>query len=125
MSKRNDKLWDGKADKALKDKPPWWLSYYLGNSYRKITKMALSYQDDKRRNLLKTDLWNEGVRTDRDILGAYQEEEKLLLYGIDISRTTCLQAKRRLKRLNVLQGSIRNLPFKDSCFDIKEAGIHV
>lgn len=110
--------WNKEAIKRLKAKPPDWFSYYIGNSYRRATQIGLKYVTSNRVNLLKTDLWNEGIEYQRDILGQYQDCENFNLYGMDISLVVCYYAKSRIKNLHAIQGDIRNLPFEDEFFDI-------
>lgn len=96
----------------MKLKPPLWFSYYIGNSYLKATKIGLKYVNQNKINLLKIDLWNEGIECQRDILSHFQNDENFNLYGIDISPVVLSRAKSRLKNVNLVQGDIRNLPFK-------------
>ena len=118
MTGNSGNPWDSEASRALRVKPPKWLSYYLGNSYRRATKIGLRYQASNRINLLKTDLWNEGIRTDREVMSGYQDNKRFNLYGIDVSRLTCYSAQEKNKKINIIRGSIRSLPFRDSYFDV-------
>ena len=118
MKDKNTDLWESKASQALKLKPRKWLGYYLGKSYLRVTQIGLSHKAGEPLNLLKTDLWNEGIRTERTILGEYQENKQLNTYGIDISRLTCLLAREKNEKINIFQGSIGSLPFESGFFDI-------
>jgi len=60
-------------------------------------------------NVLKTDLWNEGVEPERDVLSHFDMPN---LVGMDISKLVCLKAHKRLQELRVTQGDFRQLPFK-------------
>jgi len=113
-------FWDNDAKRALRSKPPQWYTYYVGKIYRKATEMGLKYTGGNvnKTNLLKTDLWNEGIETGRSILDQYQADSKCNLYGVDISYITCSSAKGKLKTIHVVQGDVRALPFSDSSFDI-------
>lgn len=120
MRCKDNRVWDEQATKSSKVVPPEWFTYYMRESYRRATKIGIRYVsvNTNNVNLLKTDLWNEGVATGRDILSQYQGDGDLNLYGVDISSITCSAAKKRIKRTSIIQGDIRNLPFEDSCFDI-------
>lgn len=116
---KDTEVWDREAIKTLKSKSAGWFSYYIGSSYRIATRIGLKLLGLKNKiNLLKVDLWNEGIESQRDILGQYQNHDKINLYGVDISDVVCSYAKLRLKSVNIIQGDIRNLPFKNSSFDI-------
>ncbi len=117
MTGNSNNPWDREASRALQAKPQKWLSYYLGNSYRRATKIVLRYKVGKHINLLKTDLWNEGIRTEREVLNSYQNNKRFNLYGMDVSRLTCNLAHGKNKKINIIQGSIRNLPFRAGFFD--------
>lgn len=111
--------WDMAAAKSLASKhAPSWFSYYIGKSYLRATMLGLRNIQSKTISLLKTDLWNEGIEYERDILGEYENFKNLDIYGIDISRLTCLQAKSRLKKTHVSRGHICTLPFKSNFFSI-------
>lgn len=112
-------FWDKAARKLLKLKPPEWFSRYIGISYRRAIELGLKcIKLDKKIKLLKTDLWNEGIEYQRDILGHYQNYKNLDLYGIDISSVVCSYAKSRVKNIHILQADFRDLPFKSESFDI-------
>lgn len=118
MKEREVELWNKEAEKELKLVSPSWFSYYIGNSYKEATKIGLKYVGSSRINLLKADLWNEGIKFQRDILGQYQHCENFNLYGVDISFFVCSYAKRRTKNLCAIQGDIRKLPFKENSYNI-------
>lgn len=40
------------------------------------------------------------------------------LYGIELQRYAVELAKSRTKNINIIQGSVFDIPFKDSCFDL-------
>lgn len=112
--------WDGEARRALRVQVPEWFTYYMGNSYRKATRMGLKWVrvNKNKISLLKTDLWNEGIETKRDVLSQYQNDKRFNLYGVDISRLVCRSAQKRLQKTHIMQANINNLPFKDTSFDI-------
>lgn len=116
-------IWDREAEKALKSKPPpEWYSYYVGRLYRKAVELALRHLSKSTKqykiNLLKADLWNEGIETSRDILGHIKSLKTFDFYGIDISPFICLRAKSRISNLQVVVGDIRSLPFRNNSFDV-------
>ncbi len=65
--------------------------------------------------VLKTDLWNESVSTEREMLAYFK---KACQVGTDISSVVCKGAYARNKALFVSQGDVRNLPLKDGSFDV-------
>jgi len=117
MANKKSSLWDSKAHQALQIEPEKWLNYYLGNSYRRAAKIGVNYQKQEHLRLLKTDLWNEGIRTQRTVLDDWQDSQQVNLYGIDISPLTCRLAREKNKKINVIQANISGLPFKNSFFD--------
>lgn len=118
VEEKEIEFWNQQARKSLRSIPPKWFLYYIGNSYLRAVKIGLKYLNRKKINLLKTDLWNEGIEHQRDILSYFQNNEKFNLYGIDISPVVISQAKLRLKNVQIKQGDIRNLPFESDFFDI-------
>lgn len=113
------KKWDLKAREVKKINPAGWHSYYHGKSFLIAVEKALNYLSLKNKiRLLKTDLWNEGIETSRDILGVLENNSQIELYGIDISSEVLQAAQKRLKRTQIIQGDIRCLPFPDQFFDI-------
>jgi SAM-dependent methyltransferase len=85
-----------------------------------ITAIAkvLSYSKSGELYALKTDLWNEGIETTRDILGTLENIKNLKLLGTDISAFTCHEAKTRLGQTAIVNADIRNIPFRDGTLDI-------
>ena len=63
--------------------------------------------------LLKTDLFNEGIATSRNILANVGGE----VLGVDVSKTVCRKAHLKNKDVIVVQASIQNLPFQPGVFD--------
>ena len=118
LGRKDVKMWDRGAVKSLRLRPPDWFSYYMGNSYIRATEIGLEQIHSNKISLLKTDLWNEGIEYQRDILGYYQNNENFNLYGIDISPIVCSQARSKTKNVHIIQGDMRNLPFRDDSFDI-------
>jgi len=112
MSNKYVELWNKQANKSLRSEPSEWFSYYIGNSYLRATRIGLKHVPSNKINLLKTDLWNEGIEYERDVLGHYQYHKDLNLYGIDISPFVCLHAKSRANNIHILCGDIRRLPLE-------------
>lgn len=119
MKTKDISLWNKEASKLLENNSqPEYFFYYIGESYRRVVKMGLQMVKAKKINLLKTDLWNEGIDIERDILSVYRNDKNISLYGIDISDEVCENAKKRIKNLHVKQASIEKLPFRENYFDI-------
>lgn len=73
--------------------------------------------------ILKTDLWNEGVEPQRDILGRCQRIRvngmDLEFYGIDVSIETCKMARSNLPcKVNIMEAITISLPFYPSSFNV-------
>ena len=82
-----------------------------------IEKAAPQKNEDKCIRILKADLWNEGVDFERNIL-KHLRARKNKLYGIDISLRTCILAKENTEGIEVSNGTIDALAFKDGSFDM-------
>lgn len=113
-------LWNGEARRVLRIQVPEWFTYYIGNLYRKATKIGLKWVrvNTNKISLLKTDLWNEGIETGRDVLSQYQNEKRFNLHGVDISHLVCCSAQKSVQNIHIMQANIKNLPLKDTLFDI-------
>lgn len=113
-------LWNQEAKRALVRTMPAWWTYYVGNSYRKATEIALRQVTAGTSiiSLLKTDLWNEGIETHTDILTEHEQNAKLELYGLDLSSLVCYRAQERLRKTHVAQANVTNLPFRNESFDV-------
>ena len=111
--------WDELAVKHLKPGKPYYWSRYVRRAFSLATEIGLSYVQSEKVNLLKTDLWNEGViEPPIGSVGKYQNRGNFRLYGIDVSRVVCFQAKLKVKKVHIIEGTIENLPFKESFFHI-------
>jgi SAM-dependent methyltransferase len=119
--------WDEKAkiSSATSELPPAWVyaSQYWRTKFLDICKEALSIAGAEERflRILKTDLWNEGIETRRDVIGNLKDfvRSEGQFFGIDISRYTVSKAAgSQHDYLNALQSSITALPFKGSIFNL-------
>jgi SAM-dependent methyltransferase len=119
--------WDKKAKIPIitsKPSPAWvYASQYWTAKFLEISKNALSRIETGNQSLqiLKTDLWNEGIETQRGIIEKVKEYMKPAgeFFAIDISKYVASKAKDSKHRyLSALQSSITNLPFKRSIFDL-------
>lgn len=125
-SPMNKKDWDETAEQYLKnrqkvEKIENWYTYYVGQAYFKASQKGLKYLKGKRKiNLLKTDLWEEVVETGRSIFEKLSQikKKRISLYAVDLSTVLVEKAKKITKEVNIQQGDIRNLPFKNDFFDI-------
>jgi len=90
--------------------------------YLELTRRICTYYlKDRNCNMLKTDLWNEGVEYDRDILTeASKIRIKKRLFAMDVSPKICSLAKKRLNNrveVEIVCASLTNPPFKNQSFD--------
>lgn len=87
------------------------------SSYMRAIEILLSHTTASELCALKTDLWNEGVETNRDILGRLELCQRLRIVGVDVSNVTCQLARKHLQNTFIANADIRHLPFKNESFD--------
>ncbi len=68
-------------------------------------------------NILKVDLWNEGIDLQRNIL-KHLDKHGHRLYGIDISYNTCSLAQKNTPHIYIHNGTIESLAVKNKSFNI-------
>ncbi|MDY6918485.1 MAG: class I SAM-dependent methyltransferase [Chloroflexota bacterium] len=119
MPPDDDTNWDDVAAKYHQSKPLRWPSHYTADSYRKLVRRAVAFiaSDTNEIDLLKTDVWEEGVETGIDVL-TQLAGDRYRLHGIDISSVACTAAREHNGGIRVVQGDIRSLPFADASFDV-------
>jgi len=118
VAKLSSSFWDNQAstkkkfDVVLVDKTRFVSDYFNNVCFSLFEKFI-----DKTGSplVLKTDLWNESVSIEREMLAYFKEARQ---FGTDISNIVCKGAYARNKTLFVSQGDVRNLPFKDGSFDV-------
>lgn len=107
-------LWDREALSNRKEELRG--DYLAGLFHRAIEEALILLPADTRNiKLLKTDLWNEGVDSSKDVLG-YFEKRQISLFGIDVSAEV-LRAVHS-SRIHKAQAVISHIPYKDGTFDI-------
>lgn len=114
-------VWDVEAIKSLKSESrarSRWYYHYMRNLYSKSMEIGLNHVKSSMVNLLKTDLWNEGIEREKDVLGRCQNNQNLHIYGIDISKVVCFHAKPNVKKIHIVQATIENLPFTENFFNM-------
>jgi SAM-dependent methyltransferase len=112
------KKWNENAIKALYSKrlpPP--RSDYLKALYVAAMEEGMKYVNKTSIFLLKTDLWNEGIERERNVLDSIICKKGLTTVGLDMSHTVCFYTKKN-SSLMIVEGDIRSLPFKYRSFDI-------
>ncbi len=95
-----------------------WHSEYLGRSYRSAVEMALALVRRPSPVVLKTDLWNECLGGDRDVLAHLQEKGGYRLFGVDVAHAVCTGGRARVAGAHVVQADIAALPFRTSSIDV-------
>lgn len=110
-------MWDHRAAIAIKSKsrPE---KFYFGESFLNAIARTVRFAVGQRLSILKTDLWNEGIESERDILSKLSHNDYLGLIGIDLSRNVCHLAHKRLPSASIVRSDVRNLPFRDESFDV-------
>ena len=114
----NRKMWELKA-RSYKSNRAYLDSLHPG-SYLRAISILLSHSDTEGKAILalKTDLWNEGVETERCVISVLEQRYDFLnTVGIDISGPNCRRAKDRLQRTPIINADIRALPFARESFD--------
>ena len=110
--------WDQQAYKTLTSRHvfPQWTRYNRA-SFLDMVEKGLRHLKKGAVDVLKVDLWNEGIDCEREILSQIKGCSANP-YGMDISAFVCFQAKRRNRTINIVQASIEYLPFKSGSFDL-------
>lgn len=117
MSKLSSGFWNNQAcekkkfDTSLVDKTRFVADYFKSITYV-LLKQFVGFKAER---VLKTDLWNESVSVEREVLAYYAGSVQV---GTDLSSVVCRGAYGRNGRLLISQGDIRSLPFKDGSFDV-------
>lgn len=119
MTTEDNTSWDDVATRFDRSVPLRWPSHYTGDSYRRAARRAVNSiaSGSNEVNILKTDVWEEGVETGIDVLTQFQTDERYRLHGVDISLVACAAARGNREALRVVRGDIRSLPFADGSFD--------
>lgn len=116
--KLSSNFWDKQAstkkqfDIELVDKTRFVADYFNEVCLRLLREFVGNFE---KATVLKTDLWNESVSIEREVLGYFKSSCQV---GTDISGVVCKCAYDRNRALFVSQSDVRNLPFKDGCFDV-------
>ena len=93
-----------------------WYAVYLGRLYAGAVRRALAGAGETPL-VLKTDLWNERLGGERDVLGRLPGDSGARCVGIDLSFAVCAHAKARTPGVRVVQADIRALPFRSAAFN--------
>ena len=82
--------------------------------YRKIIDYAVYVSIERRKLILKTDLWTEalGMNEFKSIPGNFE------LFGVELSKGVCALAKPVMNGKPIVCASIQNLPFRSETFTI-------
>jgi len=94
-----------------------WHATYLGLAYRGAVQRALELADRAPVTVLKTDLWNECLGGDRDILGHLRVGRECRRVAVDRSLAACTGGRARLAGALVVGADIAALPFRTGSFD--------
>jgi len=94
-----------------------WHPEYLALSYRSAAALALAVVRGGRPRVLKTDLWNECLGGNRDIVHHLQETTGCTVVAVDVALSICAQGRALVPRAYVVQADIRALPFRSGSFD--------
>lgn len=95
-----------------------WYLQFMKRAYDIFILYTLYHINSKNNlDLLKVDLYNEGVERKKDVLGRYQNSG-FNIYAIEISKKFCFMARPNFPEAYITQGSIEKLPFTKNSFDI-------
>jgi len=115
-------LWDNRAT-FEKTGDPSLLARYCQHQCLVAFQKGMKYLDKKQNiRMLKTDLWTEGVRREREVLNhalrwARNQHYFVKAVGMDISGVACQKAG-TYTRAQLVQADIRSLPYADESFDM-------
>jgi len=93
-----------------------WHSRYLGLAYRSAVESAMARIAVDRPRVLKTDLWNECLGGDRDILAGLRDADGCAVVALDVEYAICALGRARIPGARVVQADIRALPFRPGSF---------
>jgi SAM-dependent methyltransferase len=94
-----------------------WYAEYIGRSYRVAVDQALTLVERAPASVLKTDLWNECLGGERDVLGHLWKAGRQALFGVDRSLAACSLGRERVPGALVVQADITLLPFRTGSLD--------
>ncbi|HVN76285.1 MAG TPA: methyltransferase domain-containing protein [Thermoanaerobaculaceae bacterium] len=94
-----------------------WHSEYLGYSYRAAVEAAMERNSGGSPRVLKTDLWNECLGGNRDIVNHLLDEVGCRVVALELAYPICALGRRRVTGAHVVQADIRALPFRPASFD--------
>jgi SAM-dependent methyltransferase len=90
-------------------------TYFNASCKSAISKITHLIALNENSKVLKTDLWNESVAPEREVLKYFSKQATV--YGMDLGAIQCGKAHKRLVNLSAAQGDIRNIPFANKTFD--------
>ncbi len=94
-----------------------WHSRYLGLAYRTAVESAMARVVRERPRVLKTDLWNECLGGDRDVVTPLARADGFRVFALDVNYSICALGRARVPAAHVVQADIRALPFRSGSFD--------
>lgn len=100
----------------------WWHDY-VNKAYSKAIELGfakIDFNKDKI-HVLKTDLWNEVVEVNRDIISPIFNKSDVLFYGMDISEKIVMMGKEKFRNrenVTLFKGDIRHIPTDSGIFDV-------
>ena len=94
-----------------------WHAEYVGLAYRSAVEGAMARVGCDAPRVLKTDLWNECVAGDRDIVNHMTGSTGSRLFAVELSLSLCVRGRAQAPGAHVVQADIRALPFRTGAFD--------
>ncbi len=103
---------------ALADSPGGrWYSEYLAHAYRTALGVAMALVRRDRPRVLKTDLWNECLGGERDVVNHLTSRANCDVVAIELALPICAFGRTRVPGAHVVQADILALPFRGGAFD--------
>ncbi len=94
-----------------------WHAEYVGLAYRAAVEAAMRRVGRDAARVLKTDLWNECMAGERDIVNHLLKAARCRPVAIDVAFSLCVRGRSMIPGAHVVQADVRALPFRAGVFD--------
>jgi SAM-dependent methyltransferase len=94
-----------------------WHAEYVGLAYRWAVEAAMRRVGRDSPRVLKTDLWNECLAGERDIVNHLLKAARCRPVAVDVAFSLCVRGRSMTPGVHVVQADVRALPFRARAFD--------
>ena len=94
-----------------------WHAAYVGLAYRSAVEAAMRRVGRDATRVLKTDLWNECMTGERDIVNHLMKAAQCRPVAVDVAFSLCVRGRSMTPGAHVVQADVRALPFRAGAFD--------